>query len=215
MSEHGSKGKVLEIVTLGNILLKSRLGDFGCSRSPRVITTWFSPCFSGDGEPGCSQVGGLQVPTAGVGPIPPEQMVGWEGPWQSCCQCFLPVEIPSLQLLPCHPAWKCLSSITGWGWLLWSSKDYTLQIDHPETPESFLERPIVLPEVFTQLQLKLWSCINRKCCCKKPMSPLMIKGLILLLLVIICSMEGCSAIPPTEVGAVYTLLKKHPWPWKT
>lgn len=39
MPEHSSKVKVLEIVTLGNFLLKSRLGDFGCGRSPRVITT--------------------------------------------------------------------------------------------------------------------------------------------------------------------------------
>jgi len=47
------------------------------------------------------------------------------------------------------------------------------------------------------------------------MTSLMIKGEISLLLIIICSMEGCSEIAPTEVGAVYTLLKKHPWPWRT
>lgn len=43
----------------------------------------------------------------------------------------------------------------------------------------------------------------------------MIKGLILLLLIIISSMEGFSMTSPTEVGTVYTLLKKHPWPSKT
>lgn len=43
----------------------------------------------------------------------------------------------------------------------------------------------------------------------------MIKGLILLLLITICSMEGSGTISPTEVGAVNSLLKKHPWPSKT
>lgn len=43
----------------------------------------------------------------------------------------------------------------------------------------------------------------------------MIKGLIILLLIIISSLEGCSVIPSAHVGAIYTLLKKHPWPWKT
>lgn len=34
VSEYSSEGKVLEIVTLCNFLLKSRLGDFGCGRFP-------------------------------------------------------------------------------------------------------------------------------------------------------------------------------------
>lgn len=34
VSEYSSEGKVLKIVTLLNFLLKSRLGDFGCGRSP-------------------------------------------------------------------------------------------------------------------------------------------------------------------------------------
>jgi len=88
MSEDGSKGKVLEIVTLGNFVLKNRLCDFGCDRTHRITTPQFSPCFSGNGKPGCSQVGELQIPTVGIHLVSSEPAVSWEGPWQSCCQRF-------------------------------------------------------------------------------------------------------------------------------
>lgn len=77
MSEHSSKGEVLEIVTLGNFLLKSRLGDVGCD-PPQGNNITIQPLFVGTGEPERSQVGGLQSPTGGVGLVSTEPTANWK-----------------------------------------------------------------------------------------------------------------------------------------